>query len=219
MYCTSWKNKYNCDSPFCAFQEIFRRKEISQNWCSDISRKNVSKSVSSSIILHLPSLVTIVKVVFCFFFAMVFMFKSPPQLDIYVSFPRPGPSDSGVVLPALTQSLSSTIAERQRRTRAVQRDRLKRTVQWQDQTTTVLPTSHLRGGACHGCSEKPNEHKLRGFCGTNSQWQYLYNIFKMAVMGTEIWRTAETTRKVYRLWLLHTKDEEKYVSHPALYWD
>ncbi|XP_035039807.1 coiled-coil domain-containing protein 74A isoform X1 [Hippoglossus stenolepis] len=38
------------------------------------------------------------------------------------------PSHSGVVLPALKQSLSSTIAERQRRTRAVQRDRFKRTV-------------------------------------------------------------------------------------------
>ncbi|XP_047424995.1 coiled-coil domain-containing protein 74A isoform X2 [Mugil cephalus] len=42
---------------------------------------------------------------------------------------RSGPSQSGVVLPALKQSLSSTIAERQRRTRAVQRDRFKRTVQ------------------------------------------------------------------------------------------
>ncbi|GAA6224658.1 coiled-coil domain-containing protein 74A-like [Lates japonicus] len=40
-----------------------------------------------------------------------------------------GPSQSGVVLPALKQSLSSTVAERQRRTRAVQRDRFKRTVQ------------------------------------------------------------------------------------------
>ncbi|XP_026194865.1 CCDC92 and CCDC74_C domain-containing protein isoform X2 [Anabas testudineus] len=40
-----------------------------------------------------------------------------------------GPSQSSVVLPALKQSLSSTIAERQRRTRAVQRDRFKRTVQ------------------------------------------------------------------------------------------
>ncbi|CAJ1071198.1 coiled-coil domain-containing protein 74A isoform X1 [Xyrichtys novacula] len=39
-----------------------------------------------------------------------------------------GPSQSGVVLPALKPSLSSTIAERQRRARAVQRDRLKRTV-------------------------------------------------------------------------------------------
>ncbi|KAI3362044.1 hypothetical protein L3Q82_012381 [Scortum barcoo] len=37
------------------------------------------------------------------------------------------PSQSGLVLPALTQSLSPTIAERQRRTRAVQRDRFKRT--------------------------------------------------------------------------------------------
>ncbi|TNN56493.1 Coiled-coil domain-containing protein 74B [Liparis tanakae] len=42
---------------------------------------------------------------------------------------RAGPSHSGVVLPALKQSLSSTIADRQRRTRAVQRDRFKRTVQ------------------------------------------------------------------------------------------
>ncbi|KAM3600470.1 uncharacterized protein V6R79_024018 [Siganus canaliculatus] len=39
-----------------------------------------------------------------------------------------GPSHSAVVLPALKQSFSSTIAERQRRTRAVQRDRLKRVV-------------------------------------------------------------------------------------------
>ncbi|KAM7369165.1 hypothetical protein PAMP_013458 [Pampus punctatissimus] len=42
---------------------------------------------------------------------------------------RPGPSQSGVIFPALKQSLSSTIADRQRRTRAVQRDRFKRTVQ------------------------------------------------------------------------------------------
>ncbi|KAF3848848.1 hypothetical protein F7725_015345 [Dissostichus mawsoni] len=41
---------------------------------------------------------------------------------------RSGPSHSGVVLPALKQSLSSSIADRQRRTRAVQRDRFKRTV-------------------------------------------------------------------------------------------
>ncbi|XP_068429390.1 coiled-coil domain-containing protein 74B [Clinocottus analis] len=40
-----------------------------------------------------------------------------------------GASQSGVVLPALNQSISSNIAERQRRTRAVQRDRFKRTVQ------------------------------------------------------------------------------------------
>ena len=46
LYSIAWNNKYSCDSPFCAFQEIFRRKEISQNWCSNISRKNVSKSVS-----------------------------------------------------------------------------------------------------------------------------------------------------------------------------
>uniref|UniRef100_A0A8D3B8W3 Coiled-coil domain-containing protein 74B n=1 Tax=Scophthalmus maximus TaxID=52904 RepID=A0A8D3B8W3_SCOMX len=39
-----------------------------------------------------------------------------------------GPSHSGVVLPALKQSLSPTIADRQRRARAVQRDRLRRTV-------------------------------------------------------------------------------------------
>ncbi|KAM8743284.1 coiled-coil domain-containing protein 74B [Acanthopagrus schlegelii] len=56
--------------------------------------------------------------------------KKFPKIGVQ-TFPEktPGPSDSGVVLPALTQSLSSTIAERQRRTRAVQRDRLKRTVQ------------------------------------------------------------------------------------------
>ncbi|XP_051267551.1 coiled-coil domain-containing protein 74B isoform X2 [Dicentrarchus labrax] len=42
---------------------------------------------------------------------------------------RSGPSQSGVVLPALKQSLGSSIADRQRRTRAVQRDRFKRTVQ------------------------------------------------------------------------------------------
>ncbi|XP_034566250.1 coiled-coil domain-containing protein 74B isoform X2 [Notolabrus celidotus] len=45
-----------------------------------------------------------------------------------ISCSRSGPSQSGVVLPALKPSLSTTIAERQRRTRAVQRDRLKRTV-------------------------------------------------------------------------------------------
>ncbi|XP_060917771.1 coiled-coil domain-containing protein 74A [Labrus mixtus] len=39
-----------------------------------------------------------------------------------------GPPQSGVVLPALKPSLGSNLAERQRRTRAVQRDRLKRTV-------------------------------------------------------------------------------------------
>ncbi|KAF7216914.1 coiled-coil domain-containing protein 74B isoform X2 [Nothobranchius furzeri] len=38
------------------------------------------------------------------------------------------PSQSGVVLPALKQSLNSSIAERQRRTRAMQRDRLKKTL-------------------------------------------------------------------------------------------
>ncbi|XP_059213841.1 coiled-coil domain-containing protein 74B [Centropristis striata] len=53
-----------------------------------------------------------------------------PKLGLQ-TFPEKasGPSQSGVVLPALKQSLSSTIAERQRRTRAVQRDRFKRTVQ------------------------------------------------------------------------------------------
>ncbi|XP_037607886.1 coiled-coil domain-containing protein 74A isoform X1 [Sebastes umbrosus] len=56
--------------------------------------------------------------------------KKFPKLGIQ-TFPEKtcGPSQSGVVLPALKQSLSSTIAERQRRTRAVQRDRFKRTVQ------------------------------------------------------------------------------------------
>lgn len=51
----------------------------------------------------------------------------------FVSFPRSGPSQSGVIFPALKQSLGPNIAERQRRTRAVQRDRFKRTVRWQDQ--------------------------------------------------------------------------------------
>ncbi|XP_044031270.1 coiled-coil domain-containing protein 74A isoform X1 [Siniperca chuatsi] len=56
--------------------------------------------------------------------------KKFPKLGLQ-NFPDKvsGPSQSGVVLPALKQSLSSTIAERQRRTRAVQRDRFKRTVQ------------------------------------------------------------------------------------------
>ncbi|XP_039634808.1 coiled-coil domain-containing protein 74A isoform X2 [Perca fluviatilis] len=55
--------------------------------------------------------------------------KKFPKLGLQ-TFPErmSGPSQSGVVLPALKQSLSSTIAERQRRTRAVQRDRFKRTV-------------------------------------------------------------------------------------------
>ncbi|KAK9532734.1 hypothetical protein VZT92_010106 [Zoarces viviparus] len=53
--------------------------------------------------------------------------KKFPKLGLQTK--TPGPSPSGVVLPALKQSLSSTIAERQRRTRAVQRDRFKRTVQ------------------------------------------------------------------------------------------
>ncbi|XP_030006671.1 coiled-coil domain-containing protein 74B [Sphaeramia orbicularis] len=39
-----------------------------------------------------------------------------------------GPSQSGVILPALKQTFSTNIAERQRRTRAVQRNRFKRTV-------------------------------------------------------------------------------------------
>ncbi|CAL8320717.1 unnamed protein product [Lota lota] len=45
--------------------------------------------------------------------------------------PRPAQArvSDGVILPALKQSLSSTIAERQRRTQAVQRSRLKRTMQ------------------------------------------------------------------------------------------
>ncbi|XP_038590541.1 coiled-coil domain-containing protein 74B [Micropterus salmoides] len=56
--------------------------------------------------------------------------KKFPKLGLQ-TFPErgSGPSQSGVVLPALKQSLSSTIAERQRRTRAVQRDRFKRMVQ------------------------------------------------------------------------------------------
>ncbi|XP_049909543.1 coiled-coil domain-containing protein 74A isoform X2 [Epinephelus moara] len=56
--------------------------------------------------------------------------KKFPKLGLQ-TFPEKtsGPSQSGVVLPALKQSLSSTIAERQRRTRAVQRDRFKRRVQ------------------------------------------------------------------------------------------
>ncbi|XP_041816473.1 coiled-coil domain-containing protein 74A [Chelmon rostratus] len=56
--------------------------------------------------------------------------KKFPKLGLQ-TFPEKtsGSSQSGVVLPALKQSLSSTIAERQRRTRAVQRDRFKRTVQ------------------------------------------------------------------------------------------
>ncbi|KAM4634116.1 coiled-coil domain-containing protein 74B [Polymixia lowei] len=47
--------------------------------------------------------------------------------------PRSGPCQvgvtDGVILPALKHSLSSTITERQKRTQAVQRNRLKRTVQ------------------------------------------------------------------------------------------
>ncbi|XP_041667462.1 coiled-coil domain-containing protein 74B [Cheilinus undulatus] len=55
--------------------------------------------------------------------------KPLPRLGIQ-TFPEKaaGSSQSGVVLPALKPNLSSTIAERQRRTRAVQRDRLKRAV-------------------------------------------------------------------------------------------
>ncbi|XP_026153561.1 coiled-coil domain-containing protein 74B [Mastacembelus armatus] len=50
--------------------------------------------------------------------------KKFPKLSLQ-TFPEKisGPSQSGVVLPALKQNPSSTIAERQRRTRAVQRDR------------------------------------------------------------------------------------------------
>ncbi|KAM9338208.1 coiled-coil domain-containing protein 74B [Symphorus nematophorus] len=56
--------------------------------------------------------------------------KKFPKLGLQ-TFPEKtsGPSQSGVIFPALKQSLSSTIADRQRRTRAVQRDRFKRTVQ------------------------------------------------------------------------------------------
>uniref|UniRef100_UPI0037E78D78 coiled-coil domain-containing protein 74B n=1 Tax=Semicossyphus pulcher TaxID=241346 RepID=UPI0037E78D78 len=55
--------------------------------------------------------------------------KSFPRLGLQtVPEKATGPSQSGVVLPALKPSLSSTIAERQRRTRAVQKDRFKRTV-------------------------------------------------------------------------------------------
>ncbi|XP_051267550.1 coiled-coil domain-containing protein 74B isoform X1 [Dicentrarchus labrax] len=56
--------------------------------------------------------------------------KKFPKLGLQ-TFPEKvsGPSQSGVVLPALKQSLGSSIADRQRRTRAVQRDRFKRTVQ------------------------------------------------------------------------------------------
>ncbi|XP_029372271.1 coiled-coil domain-containing protein 74B [Echeneis naucrates] len=56
--------------------------------------------------------------------------KKFPKLGLQ-TYPQKmaGPSQSGVVLPALKQSLSSTIAERQRRTRAVQRDRFRRTTQ------------------------------------------------------------------------------------------
>ncbi|XP_070707181.1 coiled-coil domain-containing protein 74B [Pempheris klunzingeri] len=56
--------------------------------------------------------------------------KTFPKLGLQ-TFPEKtfGPCQSGVVLPALKQSLSSTVAERQRRTRAVQRDRFKRMVQ------------------------------------------------------------------------------------------
>nr|XP_046231001.1 coiled-coil domain-containing protein 74B [Scatophagus argus] len=55
--------------------------------------------------------------------------KKFPKLSLQ-TFPEKtsGPSQSGVILPALKQSLSSTIADRQRRTRAVQRDRFKRKV-------------------------------------------------------------------------------------------
>ncbi|KAM9734798.1 coiled-coil domain-containing protein 74B [Menidia menidia] len=54
--------------------------------------------------------------------------KKFPKLGLH-SFPEKtfGPSQSGVVLPALKQSLSSNIADRQRRARALQRERLKRT--------------------------------------------------------------------------------------------
>ncbi|XP_028273499.1 coiled-coil domain-containing protein 74B [Parambassis ranga] len=56
--------------------------------------------------------------------------KKLPKLGLQ-SFPEKlsGPPQAAVVLPALKQNLSSTIADRQRRIRAVQRDRFKRTVQ------------------------------------------------------------------------------------------
>ncbi|XP_008285001.1 coiled-coil domain-containing protein 74B [Stegastes partitus] len=55
--------------------------------------------------------------------------KKFPKLGLQ-SFPdkMSAASQSGLVLPALKQSLGSTVADRQRRTRAVQRDRFKRTV-------------------------------------------------------------------------------------------
>ncbi|XP_013857871.1 coiled-coil domain-containing protein 74B [Austrofundulus limnaeus] len=55
--------------------------------------------------------------------------KKFPKLSLQ-SFPEnmSGTAQSRVVLPALTQSLSSSIADRQRRTRAMQKDRLKRTL-------------------------------------------------------------------------------------------
>ncbi|XP_013126251.1 coiled-coil domain-containing protein 74B isoform X2 [Oreochromis niloticus] len=53
-----------------------------------------------------------------------------PKLGLQ-SFPEKqyGPSQSGVVFPALKQSLGSNVAEKQKRSRAVQRDRLRRAVQ------------------------------------------------------------------------------------------
>lgn len=72
-----------------------------------------------------------------------------------ISCPRSGTSHSGVILPALKQSISSTIAERQRRTRAVQRGRFKTTVRWQDKNYRGVRYIHLRTVSSHGCSGKP----------------------------------------------------------------
>ncbi|KAG7216568.1 hypothetical protein INR49_023277 [Caranx melampygus] len=56
--------------------------------------------------------------------------KKFPKLSLQ-TYPEKtsGPSQPGVVFPALKQSFGSTIAERQRRARAVQRDRFKRITQ------------------------------------------------------------------------------------------
>ncbi|XP_024860523.1 coiled-coil domain-containing protein 74B [Kryptolebias marmoratus] len=55
--------------------------------------------------------------------------KKFPKLSLQ-SFPEntSGTAQSGVVLPALKQSLSSNVVDRQRRTRVMQKDRLKRTL-------------------------------------------------------------------------------------------
>ncbi|KAM9841697.1 coiled-coil domain-containing protein 74B [Aulostomus maculatus] len=54
--------------------------------------------------------------------------KKSPKLGLQTLPARTTGAISGVILPALKQSLSSTVADRQRRTRAVQRDRFKTTV-------------------------------------------------------------------------------------------